>query len=95
MESAKCLESMGSAKRNALGLTSADICANSIAHRIVRHAQNLARLSAVTPYAQNSAKRSACCAWKNAKISVPIQSALKDALSHAIGNLVIYLAKKS
>jgi hypothetical protein len=86
---------MASARRNALGSTYADISANSIAHRIVHLAQNPVRLSAFTPIVQNSAKRSACCAWKNVKISAPIQSALKDVLNHAIGNLVICLAKKS
>ena len=86
---------MASARRNVLGLTYADISASSIAHRIVHHAQNPAKLSAVILIVQKSAKKSAFCAWKNAKISAPIQSALKDALSHVIGSLVIYLAKKS
>ena len=86
---------MGSARRNARELTSADINVNSIAHRIVHHAQKLARLSAPTPIVQSFAKRGACCALKNAKISAHIQSAIKSVQSHATGNLAIYLANKS
>jgi hypothetical protein len=85
---------MGSARRNARELISADINANSIAHRIVHHAQNLARLSVATPIVQSCAKRGACCALKNALISAHIQSAPKSVLSHATGNLAIYLANK-
>jgi hypothetical protein len=86
---------MGSARRNARELTYADINANSIAHRIVHHAQNLARLSVATPIVQSCAKRGACCALKNVKISAHIQSAPKSVLIHATGNLAIYLAKNS
>jgi hypothetical protein len=86
---------MGSARRNARELTYAGINANSIAHRIVHHAQNLVRLSVATPYVQSCAKRGAYCALKNVKISAHIQSAPKSVLILATGNLVIYLAKKS
>jgi hypothetical protein len=86
---------MGSARRNARELTYADINANSIAHRIVHHAQNLARLSVATPYVQSCAKRGACYALKNVKISAHIQNAPKSVQIHATGSLVIYHAKKS
>ena len=88
-------EIMDSARINARSLTSADINANSIAHRIVHHALNHAKLSVATLNAHKCVKSSACCAVKNVKMNARIPSAQKSVMSLAIGSLVICNAKKS
>jgi hypothetical protein len=61
-ESVLCPESMGCAKRNARGLTSAATNVSSIALNIALRVQRHARRSVLTRNVQNCAKKSACYA---------------------------------